>query len=455
MSALCFLLMAGVLASALSGCVSTKERYERVTKYRSEGRVVAAAFEMVKVLQDEPSWPNGRRELNTLAKEASGVLIDEAEVHVDNRAPVDALASLDRLDNLRSSCRSVSVSIPRPKGYDRLRETAVADAYDLRMQEAATAESEERWSAAEAAYDDARQYARGDDALQTIDQRQAHVRFSWAEEAMRTGAFRTAFDRAESVLPLVPEDASIVDDVRALQDAAVAEGTRLTAFLPLWQTDEAADRLPRGFLREVNDVLNLNYWTEPPLFIAQVPAVPTRRLLRSMDLHRSVLSRLQASRVGRELDADLIFVGDIVAYREEVDNLEAESYRTAWTPPTGNGRSATSGRPGADAGEPTDTSYVVERYDRELYATVEIRVLDPFAKRSLAQHTIDVELEGPMERGVFEGDWRSLDLSGAETSLFRPADVRERERELEIAFADAVANAVAREGFDRILGTMD
>jgi len=186
-----------------------------------------------------------------------------------------------------------------------------------------------------------------------------------------------------------------------------------------------------------------------------VPPVPTRRLLRNMDLHRSVLSRLQASRVGRELDADLVFVGDIVAYREEVDNLEAESYRTGWTPPTGNGRSATSGRPSAESGEPTDTTYVVERYDRELYATVEIRVLDPFAKRTLARHTIDVELEGPMEHGVFDGNWRNLDLSGAETSLFRPADLRERERELEVAFADAVANAVAREGFDRILGTID
>ena len=444
-----------MLVSALAGCVSTKERYERVTNYRSQGRVVAAAFEMVKVLQDEPSWPNGRRELNTLAQKASGVLMEEAEAYVDDRAPVDALASLDRLGNLRSSCRSVSVSIPRPAGYDRLRETAVADAYAFRMRQAETAESEGRWSAAEAAYDDARQYARGDDALRTIDQRQARVRFARAEAAMSAGAFRTAFDRAESVLALVPEDASIVDDVRTLQDAAVAEGTRLTAFLPLWQTDEAADQLPRGFLREVNDVLNLNYWTEPPLFIAQVPAVPTRRLLRSMDLHRSVLSRLQASRVGRELDADLVLVGDIVAYREKVDNLEAESYRARWTPPAGNGRSATSGRPSAESSEPTDTTYVVERYDRELYATVEIRVLDPFAKRTLAQHTIDVELEGPMERGVFEGNWRNLDLSGAETSLFRLEDVRERERELEIAFADAVANAVAREGFDRILGTMD
>ena len=324
------------------------------------------------------------------------------------------------------------------------------------MREGETAAAEERWAAAADAYEDARQYAPSDNALDIIDRRQANVRLSWAEEDMNRGQFRQAFDRAEAALNLVPENTAIAQDVRALQNAAVAEGTRLTAFFPLWQTDDAAESLPQGFLREVNDVLSLSYWTEPPLFIAAVPPVPTRRLLRDMDLHRTVLSRLQASRAGRRLDADRVLVGDIVSFHEEIDDRERETIRTGWNPPEAtNGRSATRGRPSGESDEPADTTFVIERYDRELHATVEIRVLDPFAKRTLAQHTIDVELDGPMERGVFDGNWQNLDLSGAETSLFRPEDVRERERELEIAFADAVANAVARESFDRILGTID
>lgn len=439
----------------LSGCVSAKEHYERVQDYRSEGRVVAAAFEMVEVLEDDKSWPNGRRELNDLASEASKTLMGEAQTAVNQDRPIKALSSLDRIEDLEVACRSLDVSIGRPSGYDDLRATAIQDAYDLRMREGETAAAEERWAAAEDAYEDARKYAPSDNALRTIDRRQADVRLLWAEEAMNRGQFRQAFDRADSALNLVPENTAIAQDVRALQDAAVAEGTRLTAFFPLWQTNEAAESLPQGFLREVNDVLNLNYWTEPPLFIAAVPPVPTRRLLRDMDLHRSVLSRLQASRAGRRLDADRVLVGDIVSFREEIDDREEETIRTGWNPPeTTNGRSATRGRPSADA-EPADTTYVIERYDRELHATVEIRVLDPFAKRTLAQHTIDVKLDGSMERGVFEGNWQNLDLSGAETSLFRPKDVRERERELEIAFADAAANAIARESFDRILGTIE
>lgn len=456
-SLLLVLLISGVAGAALSGCVSAKERYERVQNYRAEGRVVAAAFEMVEVLDDDESWPNGRRELNDLAREASKTLMGEAQTAVNQERPIKALTSLDRIDDLEAACRSLDVSIGWPSGYDDLRATAIDDAYDLRMREGEAAASDGRWAAAEDAYEDARRYAPGDNALRTIDRRQADVRLSWAEETMNAGQFRLAFDRAESSLNLVPENAGIAQDVRALQDAAVAQGTRLTAFFPLWQTDEAADALPRGFLREVNDVLNLNYWTEPPLFVAPVPPVPTRRLLRDMDLHRTVMSRLQASRAGRRLDADRVLVGDIVSFREEIDDLERKSVRVGWNPPETrtNGRSATRGRPSAESGEPTDTTYVIERYDRELYATVEIRVLDPFAKRTLAQHTIDVELAGPMERGMFDGNWQYLDLSGSETSLFRPEDVRERERELEIAFADAVANAVARESFDRILGTIE
>jgi tetratricopeptide (TPR) repeat protein len=454
-SLLLLLLITSGVGAALSGCVSAKERYERVQNDRSEGRVVAAAFEMVKVLEDDESWPNGRRELNDLAREASKTLMGEAQTAVNRDRPIKALSSLDRIEDLEAACRDLDVSIGWPSGYDDLRATAVQDAYDLRMREGETAASEGRWAAAEDAYEDARQYAPGDNFLRTIDRRQADVRLAWAEEAMSAGQYRLAFDRAESALNLVPENTGIAQDVRALQDAAVAEGTRLTAFFPLWQTGEAAEALPRGFLREVNDVLNLNYWTEPPLFIAAVPPVPTRRLLRDMDLHRTVMSRLQASRAGRRLDADRVLVGDIVSFREEIDDLERKSVRVGWNPPEAtNGRSATRGRPSADA-EPTDTTYVIERYDRELHATVEIRVLDPFAKRTLAQHTMDVELDGSMERGVFDGDWQNLDLSGAETSLFRPEDVRERERELEIAFADAVANAVARESFDRILGTIE
>jgi tetratricopeptide (TPR) repeat protein len=456
-SFLLLLLTSTVVGAALSGCVSAKERYERVQNYRAEGRIVAAAFEMVEVLDDDESWPNGRRELNDLSREASKILMGEAQTAVNQDRPIKALASLDRIEDLEAACRSLDVSIGWPSGYDDLRATAINDAYDLRMREGETAAAEGRWAAAEDAYEEARRYAPGDSARRTIDRRQADVRLSWAEETMNAGQFRLAFDRAESALSLVPENTVIAKDVRALQDAAVAEGTRLTAFFPLWKTDEAAASLPRGFLREVNDVLNLSYWTEPPLFIAAVSPVPTRRLLREMDLHRTVMSRLQASRAGRRLDADRVLVGDIVSFREEIDDLEREPVRVGWNPPEAQsgGRAATRGRPSAESGEPTDTTFVVERYDRELYARVEIRVLDPFAKRTLAQHTIDVELAGPMERGVFDGDWQNLDLSGAETSLFRPDDLRDRERELEIAFADAVASAVARESFDRILGTIE
>lgn len=440
-----------LFASLLAGCVSTEERYQRVQTYQKEGKPVAAAFEMVKVLDDDSGWPNGRRELNTLATEAMTHLMGRSRERLQAGAPLDAVASLDRIDALRSACRSVDVSINEPADYGSLRARSVDASYALLMDRAGEAEANGQWSAAASAYDEARRFAPGDRALSDIDRRQADVHLAWAEQDMERGAFRSAFSRAETAAGFLPEQSVLLDDVRGIQDAAVAEGTRLAAFLPLWQTRETADRLPDGFLRELNDVLTLRYWSDPPIFVASVPPVPTRRVLRRYDLHRTVLSREQAARVGRQLETDFVVAGDVVGYREERDDVETTPRTAEWSISTPAGRGATRGR---EAAEPRDTTFFVEQYDRELYATVEIRLIDPRAGRTLVTHTIEVDVEGPMERGVFDGDWRNLDLSGAETSLFRAEDVRKRERDLELALADAVAAAVAQETFDRIVETI-
>jgi hypothetical protein len=437
-----------VLLTTLSGCVSTKERYERVQTYQNEGKVVAAAFEMVKVLDDEPNWPDGRRELNTLAQSAMSSLMDAARGDLQNGEPLDAVAALDRIDELRSACRSVDVSVSEPQGYAALRPRAMDASYAMLLDRAESYRDKEEWGRAVKAYNDARRFAPGDQALRSLDRRLAESHMSWAAADMDRAHFRSAFDRAETAASFLAEDAPMREDVRALQDAAVAEGTRVAAFLPLWQTREAADALPNGLLREINDVLMLEHWTAPPVFIASVPPVPLRRTLRRFDLDRTVLSRKQAARIGRHLETDFVVVGDIVSYRDVQDDVETTPQTARWSVNTPEGRGATRGR---QAAAPTDTTFFVEQYERELYATVEVRIIDPVAGRTLVTHTIDVDVSGPMERGVFDGNWRNLDLSGAETSLFREEDLRTRERELELALADAVAGAVANETFNRIL----
>jgi len=444
-------LVLALLLTALAGCVSTKERYERVQAYRSDGKLVAAAYEMVEVLESDPQWPDGRRELNDLARSAIEQQMDGARTALTREAPVSAVDALDEIEALRRACQSVDVSVLRPAGYAALRARAEMNAYRMLVDRAEEASAREDWPAADAAYVEAAAYVEDETALAMLDTRRAEVLHAWAEADMERGAHRAAFERAETAISLSAADTPRVADLQALQDAAVARGTRVVGFLPVWQTESAEAAVPTGFLRELDDVLSLEHWAEPPLFVATAPQIPTRRALRRFELDRRVLSRTEAARVGRALETDLVVTADLIAFREEADAIDRETAVAPWVPET-TSRSATAGR---ERSGPVDTTFVIESYDREITATVEVRLIDPRGRRTLSTERITAEVDGPMERGVFEGNWRNLDLSGAERSLFHPEDLRQRERELELLLVDALAAAVADDTFRRIIAGIE
>lgn len=444
-------LVVALLLLTLAGCVSTKDRYERVQAYRSDGRIVAAAYEMVEVLESDSQWPNGRRELNDLARDAIEEQMGDARAALDRGAPIAAVDALDEIKALRRACRSVDVSVVQPDGYASLRERAEEKAYRMLVDRAGQAFARDDWPAAEAAYVEAATYVDDETTLAMLDTRRAEVLHAWAEADMEREAYRTAFERAETALSLSAADSPRGSDLRALQDAAVTRGTRVVAFLPLWQTESAESAVPSGFLRELDDVLSLEHWTTPPLFVATAPQVPTRRVLRRFELDRRMLSRAEVARIGRALETDLVVTADLIAFREDADDIEQETAVAPWFPET-TSRSATAGR---ERSGPVDTTFVIERYDRELTATVEVRLIDPRGRRTLSTERITAEVDGPMERGVFEGNWRNLDLSGAERSLFHPEDLRQRERELELLLVDELAAAVADDTFRRIIAGIE
>jgi len=358
---------------------------------------------------------------------------------------------MDEIEALRRACRRVDVSVLPPAGYASLRARAETNAYRMLVDRAEGASAREDWAAADAAYIEAAAYVDDETTLAMLDTRRAGVLQSWAEADMEREAYRTAFDRAETALSLSAADTPRTADLRALQDAAVTRGTRVVAFLPVWQTESAESAVPPGFLRELDDVLSLEHWAEPPLFVATAPQVPTRRVLRRFELDRRLLSRTEAARIGRALETDLVITADLIAFQEDADDIERETGVAPWVPET-TSRSATSGR---ERSGPVDTTFVIETYDRELTATVEVRLIDPRGRRTLSTERITAEVDGPMERGVFEGNWRNLDLSGAERSLFHPEDLRQRERELELLLVDALAASVADDTFRRIIAGIE
>jgi tetratricopeptide (TPR) repeat protein len=465
------------VAALASGCVSTQERYERVEAYRARGQVVDAAYAMVDVLEDDAQWPGGRRELLSLGREAFGVLMNEARTLREQGRPVEALTRLERVEDLHDAARDVDVTLPRPEGLADTFAATRQDAYDVFVARAEAAEARADWGAARAAYDEARAYAtseaqradlrrRAYAALErhaeaaearadwraarnaytdarayvasdadrlALDRREADVLYRWAQDDRDRRAYRAAYDRAASALATLPDrDAARARQLRAFQDEVVEKGTRTVAFLPLWRTDAASKALPPGFVTELNDVLRLSHWSEPPRFVASVPGPAVRRATRRAGADRAIVTRTQAALVARDLDAPWAVTGEVTTFRTREDDVERRT-RAARLSDT-----------------LTDTTYVVESLDLTMRAVAEVRLVDAERRRTQDTFTVEARAEGPIQRGVFAGDWRALDLRGSEVSLFDPDDQRQRRRQIETRLAENLARAIAEATFARI-----
>jgi len=270
-----------VLAGAtIAGCVSTKDRYERAQELTREERYAEAARAYVQVLREEPDWPSARSELQAVGQRSVDRLLDEAEAAAAADEYEAAVASLDALDMLRADVASVGVDLAVPDGYAAFRDETVRAAADHLIREGRRAEEQGAWRAAIDAYERARQYVQRDAQLVMLDTAQARVSLHWAEDEMDRRHFRAAYERAAFTRDLVGAEHRLASEAEALQQAAIEQGTRVVAFLPIGRTRGATGALPEFFGDELNAILQYDYWSQPPLFIAATDPIATRRSLR-------------------------------------------------------------------------------------------------------------------------------------------------------------------------------
>lgn len=430
------LLLSAVLV--LAGCVSTQDRYEKAQELTAEGRYAEAARYYVRVLRDEPDWPNARQELQAVGQRAVDRAWGEAEAAADAGRYETAVGVLDDLDALRADVETVGVMLDVPEDYAAFRQEMVDAAADLLVAEGRQAEEDGDWEDADAAYEWARRYVRSERRLARLDEAQARVALHWSKEEMMRHRFRAAHERAEHVFAFVEDDHALALEAETVQAEAVERGTRAVAFLPLGRTERAADEAPEPFLDDLNDVLLYDFWAEPPLFMIPVDLIATRRTVRRMNAHRAVLTTADAANVGRLLDADFVVVGELVSFVRAEKRLERERHPTRIRM-----RSSTGSRSAW-----RDTSYVVETFDLVLQAAVDYRIVDSHSRRVIEHGGTREEREVGFRRGVFPGDYRRLDLSGSELSLFDPDDRRTIERDLESELLDRLAADLA----DRVFG---
>lgn len=448
-----WLLALSLLALALGGCVSAKERFERARNFESEGRYAEAARAYIEVLEDEPDFPNARDSLAGAAQRAMEDWMADARSATDADRYERAVDHLDEVRDLHEASQSVDVRVPLPESYTAFRNDTERRAADALIEEAEAATDATNWETAFNAYERARRYIDDPGRLQAIDERQANVLFGWADTEMQRGMYRGAHQRADRIFDLVPSSHPLVEDAEALQTDAIERGTQRVAFLPLWRTETAGRALSDVFLPDLNDVLNARYWSSPPRFIASADPIEVQRTMRRNGTDRAVLSRREAAEVGRSVDAAFVVTGEITEFTATETDVDEERTRVAYVP---NSRSRTSGRQnGQGDGVSTDTSYVYRTYDLDVEAVVDYRVVEVQTRRVVDRGTTSAQAEGEMEEARFSGDWRNLDLSGSERDLFDPILLERRQRDIETRLLDRLADEYANEAYDDVLAEIE
>lgn len=444
-----------LVSIAVAGCVSTKDRYERAQELTRDGRYTEAARAYVQVLREDPNWPSARSELQAVGQRGVDRLLDEADAAAASDRYETAVAALNALDALREDAASVDVSLSVPDDYSAFRDEMVRAAADQLIATGRRAEEAGNWRAAIDAYERARQYVRQEARLVMLDTAQARTSLQWAADDMERQHYRAAHERAAYAIDLVGVEHRLARDAAALQQAAIEQGTRLVAFLPIGRTRGATGALPEFFRDELDAVLQYDYWAQPPLFVASTDPITTRRTLRQVGGRRGVLSATDAAEVGRALGADMVVAAELTEFVRAEDDLE-ETIRDARLRVDHEATRRGAGRGATERGAVwRDTSYVVQTFDLELEAIIEYRIVNPRTRRVVERGTERVRHGGERRRGVFAGNYRHLDLSGAEISLFDREDQQAAERTIENQLIDRLADELAAEVFGDVLRRID
>lgn len=428
----------GLAALLVAGCASTQKRYDKAQDLEAEGRYAEAADYYIKVLEKDAAWEGAAERLREAGNRAIEGYLEEADAAKFAGNYDDALRILDRLDALRDDAQDVGVTLDVPDDYAAYRDDVTDRAIETFIARAERAEEAGDWDDALEAYDDAARYTTDPDRLAGFVQAQAEIHLRWAEYDFDRDAYRAGFDHAQHALDLVGPEHPLAERARAMQATALDAGTRTVAFVPFWRTEEVARDAPPNVVQDLNDVLLYEHWSAPLPFVVAADPVQLRRELRRLRYDRSVITRRQASEIGRAALADFVVVGEWTEMKRRERGMKERTRKARF-----KGRRATTG--GSN-----DTTYVEQRFTLELDAEIVYRIIDPRSRREVEKGTVTADASGRIERAVFEGDYRDLDLSGSELSLFEE-DERLAMEELGDDLVDELAARLAERVYERLL----
>jgi hypothetical protein len=413
----------------LAGCTSATDRLEQGIEAESYGQYYQAAIRYVEALEKDESLVEARDRLMEAGDSAIVTSVRTAEDRLARQDAVGAGTELIAVDRLLARARSVGVRLPTPADLNQRRRTAFDAAIDQLMNEGGDAGQRQQWGQARRAY----QRVRGEfqpNAAQRRESLEAESRLllDWAlfeEDDLR---FRRAFDLAEEAMAVsggATED--VMEEAGLLQERAIAAGTHFMAVFPVTYMPALAEQGGAGAALLLSDILELDYWRQPPVFLAVADPVIVRQMTRR---YSSPGTAVHPGRILEAVEADFGVLVEISAMAQTERNVR-QQVRTAETSRGGTAR------------------YTHEEGTLTFDIRVEVLVVDAVG-RELEEFAVTENASGSFERAVYEGDSRDLDLSRSQRRLFDPVIQAERMaaiedrlmREVSATLADRIFRAV-------------
>ncbi|HIG75850.1 MAG TPA: hypothetical protein EYQ24_15080 [Bacteroidetes bacterium] len=427
-----------LLVLALGACASARGAYDDAMEAEVSGDLPTAFDRYYTALRRDSEIGNARGRLRVVGEQLVEQWLGEAALADPIRA-ADLYVGVER-HALRAEEVGVTLGLPATFASDR--DAAFAEAVGSILVGAETARQRGEFSRALDLLRDAEAYRPSASDRLALDDEARQTYTLWAEADLSAGQFRRAYSSTEAALGLLapdsPEALAMVD----LQSAILDAGSVRVAFFPLHAErgrygNDDGDRGPvRGgrpgtrteppysFVADLDDVLNDDHWTRPPLFVYSADPAEVRRLVRNERQADDLLDNHTLLAVfSGDLGADLGAAFEVTDW-VETEEIRDRDTRTAETRTGGTG------------------TYERIRLRLERGATVEYAVVD--------SRTRYVVCQGEVSRDVSEtitvheaDDWRDLQLSREERRRFTDDHRDEEEAELRSELLAALSSAVA------------
>ena len=422
------------LVIALVGCVSVEKRYKKGQELESKGRLEEAAQRYIKVLAKDPGMEDARQSLADVGSRLVDTYLAQARAHESDGAYENAVAALNRIDNLRSRTSQVGVTLTVPDDYADFRRDMIDAAVASLSRQGEDLENAGNWPEALRRYELLRTYPLASDQMRSVDEARARVLLRWSEQDLASGFFRAAYGHAQGAMDIFGPGSETGAEGRAIQKAALEAGTKTVAVLPFWASPGARDRAPRGMESAFYNTLLYEHMDAPPLFVGPIDPGAVHRELSRLRIRSGEIRLQTAVMVGQALNADFVVVGWLESYLQE-DGVPEEIARKA---PLRRDRSSYA-------------TYSEKKYRVKLTGEVIYRIVELASRRVVDEETVIANTSGQFRRGYFDGDYTTLDLTRDERTLFDKEGWLRAEEELQAFLNNKLAEKIAASIFEQVL----